>query len=94
MRPRVPIYNQDNVSSGILSPLKVVPLSEWKNIAVWSPSPSVSGFREVQPVRLASAVFLNEMVNRDIITGRYLKQTSVCQIRENKPNLQLTRPGR
>jgi len=40
------------------------------------------------------AVFFNEMVNRDIITGRNLKQTLVFRIRENKPNIQLTPEGR
>jgi len=55
---------------------------------------SGSGSTEVQPDRCVLAVFLNEMVNRDIITGRNLKQTLGFQVKENKPNLELTRHGR
>jgi len=32
---------------------------------------------EVQPFACASAVFLNEIINRDIIVGRYLERPLV-----------------
>ena len=82
------------MSSSIPPPLEFVPLREWKNIVFWKPLPSGSGSTEAHLGRPVFAVFLNEMVNRDIITGRYLEQTFVFQIRENKPNIQLTRHDR
>lgn len=49
---------------------------------------------EVQPFSCASAAFLNEIINRDIIVGRYLERPLVILIRGWDPNVELTRDCR
>ena len=72
-------------SSGISSSLSSVPLQEWKNFTLWRFLPFTGGSQEFQPFRCDSAAFFNESINRDIITGRYLKHALVPYIREIKP---------
>jgi hypothetical protein len=90
MRLRTAIYRRGYISSGIPPSLQFVPLRVRKNIALWRSPPPVSSSPEVQPSRCESAAFFNESINRDIITGRYLKQPSGLQTRGNEPSLRRT----
>jgi len=66
-RPQVTIYDLVSVSSGIPSSPPLVLLRGWKNLMLTDGSP------RDQAVCCVSAAFFNESINRDIITGRYLK---------------------
>jgi len=74
---QTPVYGPGYVSRGTSSPrVEFIGFRDWKKFMLWEfVAPAVVS-PEVQ-ICCVFAVFFNESINRDIITGRYLKRPLV-----------------